>query len=109
MPQLIHEIIMWGTKACGVMVIEVQFFATFREIFESKCVQMEVGSGSTVKDLLNLVCNTRERRERVFDNGKLKPYILVMKNGRHIQHLKGLATELNDGDTISVFPPIAGG
>jgi molybdopterin synthase sulfur carrier subunit len=109
MPQSVHEIIMWGTQACRAMIIEVQFFATFREVFESKSVQMEVGTGATVNDLLNLVCNTRERRERVFDNGKLKPHIVVMKNGRHIQHLKGLATELNDGDAISVFPPIAGG
>jgi molybdopterin synthase sulfur carrier subunit len=91
------------------MTIQVQFFATFREFFESKSVQIEVGTGATVQDLLNLVCNTRERRERVFDKGKLKPHTLVMKNGRHIRHLKGLATELNDGDIISVFPPIAGG
>ena len=108
MPQSVHAIIMGHTGVQG-MIIEVQFFATFRKIFESKSVQIEVGIGTTVKDLLNLVCNTRERRERVFDNGKLKPYIVVMKNGRHIQHLKGLATELNDGDTVSVFPPIAGG
>ena len=109
MPQSVREIIMWGTQACRVMIIEVHFFATFREIFESKALQIEVGTGATVKELLNPVCNTRERRERVFDNGNLKPHIVVMKNGRHIQHLEGLATELKDGDTISVFPPIAGG
>jgi molybdopterin synthase sulfur carrier subunit len=109
MPQSVHEIIMWGTQACRLMIIEVQFFATFREIFESKSVQIEVETGATVKDLLDSVCNTRERRERVFDNGKLKPHIVVMKNGRHIQHLKGLATALNNGDTISVFPSVAGG
>ena len=91
------------------MRIQVQFFATFREIFESKALQIEVRTGATVEDLLNLVFNTHERRERIFDNGKLKPHIIVMKNGRHIQHLKGLETELNEGDTISVFPPIAGG
>ena len=109
MPQSVHEIMMWSTQACRAMIIEVKFFATFREVFESKSVQMEVGTGATVKDLLNLVCNTHERRERVFDNGRLKPHIVVMKNGRHIQHLKGLASKLNDGDTILVFPPIAGG
>ncbi|HUT70632.1 MAG TPA: ubiquitin-like small modifier protein 1 [Desulfatiglandales bacterium] len=91
------------------MRIQVQFFATFREIFDSKTLQIEVGTGATVEDLLNLVFNTHERRERIFDNGKLKPHIIVMKNGRHIQHLKGLETELNEGDTVSVFPPIAGG
>ena len=91
------------------MRIQVKFFATFREIFDSKALQIEVGTGATVEDLLNLVFNTHERRERIFDNGKLKPHIIVMKNGRHIQHLKGLDTELNEGDTVSVFPPIAGG
>jgi molybdopterin synthase sulfur carrier subunit len=91
------------------MRIQVRFFATFREIFESKALQIEVRTGATVGDLLNLVFNTHERRERIFDNGKLKPHIIVMKNGRHIQHLKGLKTELNEGDTVSVFPPIAGG
>ena len=91
------------------MIIKVQFFATFREIFDAKSLQIEVGPGGTVGDLLNLAFNTRERRERLFDNGKLKPQIIVMKNGRHIQHLKGLDTELNEGDTVSVFPPIAGG
>ena len=91
------------------MRIQVQFFATFREIFEAKSLEIEVGTGATVEDVLNLVFNTHERRERIFDNGKLRPYIIVMKNGRHIQHLKGLETELNEGDTVSVFPPVAGG
>jgi molybdopterin synthase sulfur carrier subunit len=91
------------------MLIQVQFFATFREVFEEKSLQIEVGTGATIEDLLNLVFNTHERRQRIFDNGKLKPHIVVMKNGRHIQHLKGLETELNGGDTVSVFPPIAGG
>ena len=91
------------------MRIHVQFFATFREVFDENSLQIEVGTGTTIEDLLNLVFNTHERRQRIFDNGKLKPHIVVMKNGRHIQHLKGLDTELNEGDTVSVFPPIAGG
>ena len=91
------------------MRIQVQFFATFRDIFDSNSLQIEVGTGATVEDLLNLAFNTPERRERIFANGTLKPHISVMKNGRHIQHLKGLDTELNEGDTVSVFPPIAGG
>ena len=86
------------------MRIQVQFFAGFREIFASKSLQIEVRTGATVEDLLNLVFNTHERQKRIFDNGKLKPHINLIKNGRHIQHLKGLETELNEGDSVSVFP-----
>ena len=34
------------------MIIKVQFFATFREIFDAKSLQIEVGPGGTVGDLL---------------------------------------------------------
>jgi molybdopterin synthase sulfur carrier subunit len=33
----------------------------------------------------------------------------VLKNGREVVHMEGLATPLADGDAVSVFPPVAGG
>jgi molybdopterin synthase sulfur carrier subunit len=33
----------------------------------------------------------------------------VLKNGREVLHLDGLDTPLDDGDRVSVFPPVAGG
>ena len=40
------------------MRIHVEFFATFREVFDEKSLEIEVGTGTTIEDLLNLVFNT---------------------------------------------------
>lgn len=89
--------------------INVQFFATFRHIFGTKAMEIAVETGTNIGELLNLVFDTQERRKKIFDNGKVKPYIIILKNGRHIQHLDGVETELKEGDKVSIFPPIAGG
>jgi molybdopterin synthase sulfur carrier subunit len=91
------------------MGINVQFFATFRDIFGTKAMEIAVKPGTNIGELLNLVLDTQERRGKIFDHGKLKPSIIILKNGRHIQHLDGLETELKEGDKVSIFPPIAGG
>jgi molybdopterin synthase sulfur carrier subunit len=40
---------------------------------------------------------------------RLRPYILVLINGRNILFLNGFNTSLHDGDVIAISPPIAGG
>jgi molybdopterin converting factor small subunit len=39
----------------------------------------------------------------------LRDLVNILKNGRNIQFLSGLDTPLDDGDTIALFPPVAGG
>jgi molybdopterin synthase sulfur carrier subunit len=39
----------------------------------------------------------------------LKPGIKIIINGRDIDYLNGLDTQLKDGDVIVIIPPIAGG
>ena len=63
-------------------------------------MEIAIETGTNVEELLNLVFDTQERRGKIFDNGKLKPYIIILKNGRHIQHLDGLEIELKGHDTI---------
>ena len=67
---------MWkqGSKA---MKIQVNFFATFREVFGAKKREVEVKPGTTIRKLLDLLFDTSERRKEIFDNGELKPYIIV--------------------------------
>jgi MoaD family protein len=91
------------------MKIKVKFYLTFREIFEMREKEVLVKDGDDVRTLLNGICETFSQRKAIFVNENLNPYIVVLKNGRHIQFLAGLGTKLSEGDKIAIFPPIQGG
>ena len=47
---------------------------------------------------------------KLFDAAaELKPYVIILKNGRNIASLHHLDTIVEDGDVIALFPPVAGG
>jgi molybdopterin synthase sulfur carrier subunit len=89
--------------------VTVKFFAYLRDIFRGRKEQIELPSGSSVGDLLNLLCDSQARREQIFDCHELRPQMMVLKNGNHIQHFRGLDTILEDEDTIVLIPPVGGG
>jgi molybdopterin synthase sulfur carrier subunit len=91
------------------MRIRIKFFAYFRELFQGKERDVELEQGTTVGELLTLLCHSNEQRKEIFDGNSLKSAVVVMRNGTHVHSLKGLKTEMNDGDTIALFPLIGGG
>jgi len=92
-----------------ILKIKVKFFASFREVFQVREREVDLQSGSNMRDLLNLLCDSPKRLEQIFNGGDLKPYLAILKNGKHIYHLNGLETRLDDGDTVVIFPPAGGG
>ncbi|MFC7187657.1 ubiquitin-like small modifier protein 1 [Halorubrum yunnanense] len=92
------------------MELELRFFATFREAAGGKVVDAEFADGSSVGDVLReLQAEYEEMDGRLIVDGGLAPQINVLKNGREVLHLDGLETALENGDRLSVFPPVAGG
>jgi molybdopterin synthase sulfur carrier subunit len=93
------------------MQIELRFFANFREAVGSKTVRREYDDVETVGDVLRAIeSEWPELEGDILDgSGEIKPQLSVLKNGREVLHLDGPATPLEDGDTLSVFPPVAGG
>jgi sulfur-carrier protein len=93
------------------MKITLRTFADFRETIGSRQMEISLPQGESVRGLLQGLCKThRSLRVKLFDpQGKLKPYILVLQNGRNIASFQQLDTLLADGDIIALFPPVAGG
>jgi len=49
-------------------------------------------------------------KERLLDeNGELRRFVNLYLNDEDIRFLKGVDTELKDGDVLSIVPAIAGG
>ena len=92
------------------MIIHVRSFASFRDIL-GKELSLELKEGSNVKDLLDDLISTRQRlKSAVFDeSGKVREYVILMKNRKNIESLGGLDTELAEGDEVAILPPVAGG
>ena len=89
------------------MDVELRFFATFREAVGQKTLEREFGTGATVGDVLDDL--VAEYDIDVYEDGEIRSMVSVMKNGKDVYHLDGRDTPLEDGDTLSVFPPVAGG
>ncbi|MEF8808038.1 MAG: ubiquitin-like small modifier protein 1 [Natronomonas sp.] len=93
------------------MELELRFFATFRAAVGQKTVNWEVDEGANIGDVLWAIEDEYPELvgELLDDEGDIKPQLTVLKNGREVVHLEGTETELDDGDRVSVFPPVAGG
>ena len=93
------------------MKITFRTFATFREVIGAREMELTLPTGKKIRDLLENLCNAHPGlREHLFDAaGQIKPYIIILKNGRSVTSLQQIDTVIDDGDVIAVFPPVAGG
>jgi len=103
--------------------MQVRFFATIRDI--TGCVEADIPYRETAGALARLLCERYGEKLRlkffpddlVTDkvSGAAKelkcfgPEIIVLINGRHVNHLGGAAAPLNPDDRVDVFPVVAGG
>lgn len=87
----------------------VKFFAFIRDYTGSKDMYTE--SCSSLRELLEKLCSIYgdRFRKKLLTGDSLSEDIIIMVNGRHIEHLNGLDTQLADNDEISIFPRVAGG
>ncbi|MDF0589789.1 ubiquitin-like small modifier protein 1 [Candidatus Methanocrinis natronophilus] len=92
------------------MLIHVRAFASFREIL-GKEKDMDVDGGSTVGDLLDILASSHQGLgPAVFEeDGRVREYVIILRNRERIDSLEGLATVLEEGDEVAILPPVAGG
>ena len=92
------------------MLVHIRAFASFREIL-GKEADLEVGEGSKVGDLLEILVSSHQGLgPAIFeDDGRVRGYVIIMRNRERIDSLEGLATVLEEGDEVAILPPVAGG
>jgi molybdopterin synthase sulfur carrier subunit len=92
------------------MIVHIKAFANFRDIL-GRDIQVELDDGSTAKELLDSLCLSQQRlKSALFDeSGRVREYVILMKNRKNIDSIDGLETTLSDGDEVAILTPIAGG
>jgi len=91
------------------MKVKIELFATFRDKYNTKAVEVECDG--TLEDAFHSAAEILGENflEDVFDEkGEIRHDRIITINGRNIKDLKG-EIKLKDGDSIAIFPPLAGG
>jgi len=93
------------------MELELRFFATFREAVGQKTLVREYDTSElTVREVLQeLEAEYNDLAGAILEDGEIRDMLTVLKNGQGVAHGAGADTVLEDGDTLAVFPPVAGG
>jgi molybdopterin synthase sulfur carrier subunit len=67
-------------------------------------------AGDTLEAVISdLEANYSGISERLVDNGKLQRFVNIYVNDEDVRFSGGLNTEINDGDTVTILPAVAGG
>ncbi|MEJ6760540.1 MAG: MoaD/ThiS family protein [Candidatus Planktophila sp.] len=67
-------------------------------------------SGSTLTAVIaDLDANYAGLSERLLENGALRRFINIYINDEDVRFLGGLEAQINDGDSMTILPAVAGG
>jgi len=90
------------------MSIRVQIPTPLRQHAEGKTT-VEVAGNTVQAALADLGAKYPAVAERIFQNGRVRPFINVYLNNEDIRYLDNLATPVKDGDEVAIIPAVAGG
>ncbi|MGW8380000.1 MoaD family protein [Streptomyces sp. ODS28] len=90
------------------MAIEVRIPTILRTYTDGE--KKVTGEGATIGELFQDLDKRHEGiQERVVDGGELRRFVNVYLNDEDVRFLGGISTELNDGDSVTILPAVAGG
>ena len=92
--------------------VTARFFATLREITGRKEEHVEFSKAVTVNSLLRQLSKKygQEFDDYMFDElGDVRGHLQILVNGQSVTTMRGLKTQLKDGDQVAILPPVGGG
>ncbi|MGQ9545235.1 MAG: ubiquitin-like small modifier protein 1 [Candidatus Bathycorpusculaceae bacterium] len=96
------------------MQVSVRFFTSLREIVGKREETLEFSDNRVTVDAVLKRLAERYGKDFVdylYDSktGEVKGFLQFLINGRSASTLRGLETELSDGDVLAIIPPVGGG
>jgi molybdopterin synthase sulfur carrier subunit len=91
------------------MTLELRFFATFREAVGTKTITRDYDASTVGEVLAALESEFEGLSGQILSDGAVQGQVNVLLNGRDVSHEQGADTPVGPDDTLSVFPPVAGG
>lgn len=93
--------------------VKVRFFASAREIAGISEETLELENGATVRSLIEFLIQKfgpRLANYLLHEKTRLpRGNLQFLIDGQNIDSLKGVSTELRDGNTLAIIPPVGGG
>ncbi|WP_256545971.1 ubiquitin-like small modifier protein 1 [Halobellus inordinatus] len=91
------------------MTFQLRFFANFREAVGTKTITREYDAETVGDVLVALESEFEGLAGQIIEDGRVRPQVNVLLNGRDVEHEAGTDTPIEPDDTLSIFPPVAGG
>ena len=91
------------------MTFQLRFFANFREAVGTKTITREYDAETVGDVLVALEDEFEGLTGEILEDGAVRPQVNVLLNGRDVEHEQGIETPIEPDDTLSIFPPVAGG
>ena len=93
------------------MKLCVQYMAQLRPLIGCSDEQVDLPEGTNVARLLTQLATAQPAAAThlLTATGQMRPSLLVARNGAAISVAEAATTVLQDGDVITLLPPIAGG
>ena len=93
--------------------VKVKLFAHLRRAAGVNEIELEIGDGTTVKDVIDKTIGRFgpefEKQLKDARTGELAPF-LIMVGRKEISSVRGdLSTKVMDGDEVSLLEPVGGG
>jgi len=94
------------------MALIVKFYSLFKINLKSSGVEYELEREIKISSLIKKLDQDFDgyfTKKLLDDDGGIAPGSIILVNGHNVIHLDGLETEIDNNDTVTLFPPSAGG
>ncbi len=92
------------------MKVRIRFFSELGEVI-GRDIMADTNEGSVLSELITKVSRKNpEGYDAIFDkNGNIREFVVLARNGRQLDMREAGNTIVEEGDDITIFPPISGG